>query len=77
MYPNPADETLKIEWASAINPERIDIFNTLGQNVLSIKVAKDAKAQKINTKLLANGNYYASIISPDYGKISGEFMIAR
>ncbi len=77
IYPNPANETLKIEWANSLNPVRIEIFNALGQNVLSITLGKHATAEVINTKMLGSGHYFASVYSSDMKRVSGEFLIER
>lgn len=77
LYPNPANEQLRIEWANTLNPERIEIMNSLGQNVLSIAPGKNATSELINTKSLSNGHYFASVFSADRKRMSGEFVIER
>ena len=77
LFPNPADETLRIEWASDFETNRIEIFNSLGQNILSKQVDINLNSEVINTQSLANGHYFASVFSSNLKLVTSEFIIAR
>ncbi|MFM9944808.1 MAG: M1 family aminopeptidase [Bacteroidia bacterium] len=77
LFPNPANDEIRIEWANTLTPERVEIVSATGQTMLSIKLDKNSTSEIINTKLLSNGHYFASIITPDLKRMGGEFVILR
>ena len=50
IFPNPADKTLKLEWAISVEPQTIEIYNSLGQNIFSKKVRKNSKSETLSIK---------------------------
>ena len=77
IFPNPADKTLKLEWAISVEPQTIEIYNSLGQNIFSKKVRKNSKSETINTEDFPIGNYFVSILTTNLTRISSEFIISR
>ncbi len=77
IYPNPANETLKLEWANTLNPRYIEIFNSQGQKIVAMDVSKNSHVEVINTSHLTEGHYFVSLISNDLKRVSGEFVIER
>ncbi len=77
IFPNPADKTLRVEWPMTMEPQTIEIYNALGQNIFSKKVRKNLKSETVNIEDFLRGHYFVSILTADQSKISSEFIISR
>ncbi len=71
IYPNPANDVLKIESKQNIEVQSISIYNTLGQLVLVVPNAKTTKA--VDVSGLQTGNYFIKIDS-DKGTSNAKFL---
>ena len=71
IYPNPAKETLHIETKTKIEITSINIYNTLGQLILTIPNAQ--KLSTIDVSSLKTGNYFIKVNS-DKGTSNTKFF---
>lgn len=71
IYPNPADDVLKIESTQNIEVQSISIYNTLGQLILVVPDAKTTKV--VDVSGLPAGNYFIRVQS-DKGASSAKFI---
>ena len=77
VYPNPASNRLLIKGLSiASNLEKIVLYNTIGMEMLSIKVIESGNIQEIDTELLASGIYTLIVINQN-GNVEAERRIVR
>jgi hypothetical protein len=63
IYPNPSHNVLTVEHSQAVST--LDIVNTLGQVVKSIKATPDALKTDIKTDELTNGIYFLRVNQTD------------
>lgn len=59
VYPNPASNNLTIEVANASENSTLDIFNTLGQKVISLKNVNETNS--VNVSALTSGVYFVTV----------------
>ncbi|MDI9342480.1 MAG: T9SS type A sorting domain-containing protein [Sediminibacterium sp.] len=59
VYPNPASNNLTIEVANASENSTLDIFNTLGQKVISLKNVNEMNS--VNVSALTSGVYFVTV----------------
>ncbi len=59
LYPNPATTNLTVELANVSENATLDIFNTLGQKVVSVKNLQDSNS--INVASLTSGVYFVTV----------------
>ncbi|MFN8274690.1 MAG: T9SS type A sorting domain-containing protein [Flavobacteriaceae bacterium] len=71
VYPVPAKDVLNIETTQAIEVTSINIYNTLGQLVLTVPSAQQTKT--IDVSSLKTGNYFMKINS-DKGSSCAKFV---
>lgn len=68
MYPNPAKDTFTIELEKSITIQKVNIYNTIGQLVLT------TKESQINTSKLTSGLYTVEVVT-DKGKNNKKLII--
>jgi hypothetical protein len=63
IYPIPAKDNLTVVFASNLNPNRIEVYNVLGQRIKTIPVAPDKSGSKTSLDVsgLANGMYFLRV----------------
>ena len=71
LYPNPAKDVVRIETKNNVNVSSVEVFNLLGQSVLSQSTLKD---NKINVSSLSKGLYLLKLAS-DKGTIAKKVVI--
>ncbi len=74
VYPSPAKEVLNIDVKKQINVSSINIYNTLGQQILVIPNSQYTK--QVDVSHLKTGNYFIKLNS-DKGSTVGKFIKAN
>lgn len=75
MYPNPANNQLHIENASAAKMKNVSVYNVLGQRIIAEK-ANAPQQHKLNTMVLSSG-IYSIRIETDQGMYVQKFEVIR
>jgi hypothetical protein len=66
IYPNPASETLNVEFSNSNNESRIfEISNYLGLKILSQQVSQNTKTVKLDISEFFPGIYFFKLIKSD------------
>ena len=59
VFPNPTNDNARIEWNETLqNPIKIEVINSIGQVIETIKIENNASYQDIDTRNLPNGIYF-------------------
>ena len=79
IYPQPAQDILKIEFTVDIEDEfnKIVIYNSLGQVIREEEIVFKNKTASIKTDDLPNGVYFLSVKTQDKYGINRRFVISR
>ncbi|MBE0660880.1 MAG: T9SS type A sorting domain-containing protein [Bacteroidales bacterium] len=63
MFPNPAAETVNLQFGEAIVNGRIEIYNTLGTLVFSNEIGRNAGTYSFDIRNLSSGLYHLIILN--------------
>jgi hypothetical protein len=63
MFPNPAAETVNLQFSETITTGRIEIYNALGTLVFSLETERNAKSLSIDIRSFSSGIYHVIFIS--------------
>jgi len=66
IYPNPASNLIYINFNAKIETGSLQVFNILGQTVLSQNIVPETKQLTLNVTALPGGNYIVKIDSPEF-----------
>lgn len=61
VYPNPAQNSLTVDFGTNVQNGTIAIYNTMGQEVLNVRVSGNRTT--LATDKLPNGNYFCKFIN--------------
>jgi hypothetical protein len=64
IFPNPASGNFSVEGLN-VKIEKIELINTVGENVISKMNSKDQNSISVNTERLKSGVYFVKIFSSD------------
>ncbi len=77
IYPNPAQDFMKLEMPLDFGTQKIEIKDVLGRTVFEKAIDKDEKTIIINTQSFSKGLYFNSFISEDNSKVTKKFTIVH
>jgi len=75
--PNPIKTETNFTFKSKFNLDRIEIYTTKGQRISSLNIDKNQSSIPFNTSHLANGIYFANLISNNIAIASKKIVILK
>jgi Secretion system C-terminal sorting domain len=76
VFPNPASNNTHIEWNENLqSPIKIEIINSVGQAIETIKIENNTTYQDIDTKNLPNGIYYLTFYDKNNRIYTTKFVV--
>ena len=75
--PNPIKTETNFTFKSKLDVDRIEIYTTKGQRISSLNIDKNQSSIPFNTSHLANGTYFANLISNNIAIASKKIVILK
>jgi hypothetical protein len=74
VYPNPAQNSLTVDFGTTIQNGTVTVYNAMGQEVMSVRV--NGNKTTLATDKLPNGNYFCKLVSDNKTSIK-KFIIEK